>query len=116
MKTTQTKDKFQAEQKPIIAELFETIKYDGHTIWKVGVLKKFPTPLRQRFTRILKSDGSPKGSIYSEGKLVKSTKGVYGLSLLRGLADDLGLAYNGNVFGRGTEARNISAVLEGWLK
>jgi len=108
--------KFHSEQKPLIAELFETIKYDGHTIWETGVLQKFPAPLRKRFTKTFESDGSPKGSIYNDGKLVESLKGVYGLSLLRGLADDLGLSYNGNVFGRGTEARNISSVLEEWLK
>ena len=105
--TTKSQSKFQAEQKPLIAELLEKIGYDGHTIWEVGVLEKFPATLQKRFTKTYESDGSPKGSIYKDGKMVKSLKGVYGLSVLRGLADDLGLEYNGNVFGRGTEARKI---------
>lgn len=109
-------EKFNTTQMEKIKALFEHIKYDGHTIWKPSVLKGFPKALRDRFTRLLKSDGSPKGSIYKDGKLIRETKGVYGLSLLRGLAGDLGVKYDGNVFGRGTEARNISFAIDEYLK
>lgn len=105
-------EKFNTTQIAEIKPLFDKIKYDGHTIWKPSVLKSFPKALRDRFTHIIKSDGSAKGSIWKDGKMVKETKGVYGLSLLRGLADDLGVKYDGNVFGRGTEARNISSAIE----
>jgi len=109
-------EKITKEQKRILADLLEHIGYDGHTIWEPSILAKFPKAVQRRFVRVYRSDGTPKGSIFRDGRVVKETMGVYGLNLLRGIASDLGLKYDGNVFGRGTEARNISSALAEWLK
>ena len=62
------------------------------------------------FTETLKSDGTPKGTIFVEGKPVESLDGVYGLRLLEAMASALGVTYQ-SFMGRGYQARAIQAAL-----
>ncbi len=85
---------------------------DGHTIFKPGLFTKagLPADVVEHFTRVYKSDGSPKGTIFVNGQPVKSLRGVSGLDLLRFLADALDVEYR-SAFGRGSEAQNIRIAL-----
>jgi|ERR1017187_646635 hypothetical protein len=107
-------NKFNLSQIEAIGKLLETIGGDGHTIWIEGILDDFPPELRKRFVRNYASDGSPKGTIYNDGKRIKSVKGVYGLSLLHGICGDLGIRYDGKM-GRGSQARACTDAIEDWL-
>ena len=85
---------------------------DGHTIFKpqafidVGL----PQSVVDHCTTTHSSDGSPKGTIFVEGHPVKELSGVYGLDLLRFLANALGVDYAAAI-GRGFEAWNIQTAL-----
>jgi len=119
-KTTTAKKKkeivrFDASMKESIQRLVEHIGGDGHTIWKDSILKDFPKAIRDRFVHTIKSDGSYKGSIWNDGKMVKSIKGIYGLSLLGGICNDLGLDYDSKI-GRGFQAQSYTESINNWLK
>lgn len=106
--------KFNAGQKALIVALLADIGSDGHTIFVPEVLKDFPAELRARFTRTYHSDGSPKGSITgSNGQLIDSLNGVYGLDVLRGICSDLGLGYEVKM-GRGFQAAACTSAIEKW--
>jgi hypothetical protein len=85
---------------------------DGHTIFKPEAFLDvgLPRDVVEHVTRKYTSDGSPKGTIYVEGKAVDQLSGVYGLDLLRFLASALGVEYR-SALGRGFEAQNIQAAL-----
>jgi len=117
---TKTKKKkeivrFDASMKPIIENLVDHIGGDGHTIWKDSILKDFPKAIKDRFVHVIESDGSYKGSIWNNGKMVKKLKGVYGLSLLGGICNDLGLEYDSKL-GRGFQAQSYTESIRAWLK
>ena len=107
--------RFDQSMKPAIEALIEQIGGDGHTIWKPSILKKFPKAIRDRFVHTIKSDGSYKGSIWNNGKMVESMEGIYGLSLLGGICNDLNLEYE-NKLGRGFQARAYTDSIQNWLK
>lgn len=67
------------------------------------------------FTETLKSDGTHKGTIFVEGKPVKSLDGVYGLRLLEAIASALDVTYL-SFMGRGYQARAIQAALRVHLR
>lgn len=85
---------------------------DGHAILKPEALTDagLPPAVVQHLTRTYHSDGSPKGTIYVDGRAVKMLAGVYGLDALRFLAAGLGVDYRPAI-GRGSEAANIQAAL-----
>jgi hypothetical protein len=85
---------------------------DGHSILKPEAFIEagIPTAVVEHMTRMYRSDGSPKGTIFVAGKRVKQLRGIYGLAMLRFLASTLEVEYRES-FGRGTEARNIQASL-----
>ena len=118
-KTTTKKKKeivrFDASMKPAIEALVNHIGGDGHTIWKDSVLKDFPKAIKDRFVHTIESDGSYKGSIWNNGKMVKKLKGVYGLSLLGGICSDLNLQYD-HKLGRGFQAQSYTESINNWLK
>jgi hypothetical protein len=64
----------------------------------------------KHLARVHRSDGTPKGAIFVRGQPVKRLEGVYGLELLRFLADALDVQYT-HAFGRGTEAARIRQAL-----
>ena len=67
------------------------------------------------FTEKLKSDGTPKGTIFVEGQPVDSLDGVYGLRLLEAIAGALNVTYP-SFMGRGYQARAIQAALRTHLQ
>jgi hypothetical protein len=85
---------------------------DGHTIFKPQAFidAGLPQAVVDHCTTTHSSDGSPKGTIFVDGQPVKELSGVYGLDLLRFLANALDLEYAA-ALGRGFEARNIHAAL-----
>jgi len=118
-KKTTTKKKeivrFDASMKPAIQALVKNIGGDGHTIWKDSILKDFPKAIKDRFVHTIESDGSYKGSIWNNGKMVKKLKGVYGLTLLGGICSDLNLTYDSKL-GRGFQAQSYTEAIQEWLK
>lgn len=66
------------------------------------------------FTETLRSDGTPKGTIFVDGKPVDSLDGVYGLRLLEAIASALNVTYP-SFMGRGYQARAIQAALRARL-
>ena len=85
---------------------------DGHTIFKPELFTEsgLPAEVVQHFTRAYKSDGSPKGTIFVDGRPVKELSGVYGLEVLRFIAFALDVEYR-QAMGRGFEAQNILIAL-----
>ena len=65
----------------------------------------------EHYTDTLRSDGSPKGSIFVDGKPVDELRGVYSLTLLEGIARARGVAYPASL-GRGSQARAIKSALQ----
>ena len=85
---------------------------DGHSILKPEAFLDagLPKPVVDHLTRNHSSDGSPKGTIFVNGQPVKQLIGVYGLDMLRFLANALDVEYR-DAIGRGFEAQNIQAAL-----
>lgn len=80
---------------------------DGHTIWKTEpLLELLPQEYVESVAHTYKSDGSHKGTIFKNGEVVAQTTGVYGLTLYRHIAMDLGLP-GSQMGGRGFEARDL---------
>lgn len=67
------------------------------------------------FTETLKSDGTPKGTIFVDGQAVDSLDGVYGLRLLEAIASALNVSYQ-SFMGRGYQARAIQMALREHLR
>ena len=86
---------------------------DGHSIFKPEAFidAGLPVDVVSYMTHTYKSDGSPKGTIFVNGEPVKDLQGVYGLDLLRLLADARGITYR-SAMGRGFEAQNIQSALK----
>jgi hypothetical protein len=92
--------------------LTAAFRCDGHTIFKPEAFidAGLPREVVDHLTRNHGSDGSPKGTIFVRGEPVKELSGVYGLDMLRFLANALGVEYR-NAMGRGFEAQNIQSAL-----
>ena len=65
---------------------------------------------RKRLVRVHKSNGTPTGSIFVQGRVVKKVEGVYMLHLWAVIANRLGLTVEGAI-GRGTQARYYCAAI-----
>ena len=100
------------KQTPPAAVLKAVEICDGHTIFAPRAFLDAGLPARvvEHLTRTHRSDGSPKGSLYTGGRVVPELKGVYGLDALRFLADGLGVTY-GRKMGRGSQAEAIKRAL-----
>lgn len=109
--------RFDSSMKPLIKSLIKKIGNDGHTIWKSSILKSFPEGLQERFVKTVKSNKKDyKSTIFdSNGKVLDECEGIYGLSLLGTICNDLGLEYEGKI-GRGFQARCYTESIENWLK
>jgi len=109
--------RFDASMKPKIKKLLETIGNDGHTIWKPTVLKSFPRAIKERFIKVQKSNKKDyKSTIFdNNGNVVEECEGIYGLSLLGTICNDLGLEYESKL-GRGFQARCYTESIQNWLK
>lgn len=108
--------RFNASMKPKIKALLETIGNDGHTIWKPTVLKSFPKAIKERFIKVQKSNKKDyKSTIFdNNGNAMDEIEGIYGLSLLGTICNDLGLEYDSKI-GRGFQARCYTESIEKWL-
>lgn len=104
-------------------ELLDVIGDDGHTIWSADGLKEdgVDAYIVDAFTRVERSDGSHKGSIYAPGAsglpgtpIISELRGVYGLTVLRSLAAHYDV--HSTKFGRGSEARDLTDGISIHLK
>ena len=109
--------RFDATMKPQIEKLLETIGNDGHTIWKASVLKEFSEDIQSRFIKVQKSNKKDyKSTIFDHnGNAIDECEGIYGLSLLGTICNDLGLDYDSKI-GRGFQARCYTESIQNWLK
>jgi len=100
------------------AKVLEMVGDDGHTIFDADALKEAGASayIIDHFTTVEKSDGSWKGSITDSrsGNYVDELRGVYGLTVTRSLASYYGV--RSGAFGRGTEARQLSAGIREHLE
>tara|TARA_R100000773_G_C4182375_1_gene91553 strand:+ start:494 stop:823 length:330 start_codon:yes stop_codon:yes gene_type:complete len=80
---------------------------DGHTIFDPDHLIKdgLPQEFVENYTRTFKSNGTGKGNIYKDGKVLDELKGVYGLHILQAIADIVGADYE-TKSGRGFQAES----------
>jgi len=121
MKTITMKKKeivrFDESMKPMIKELLETIGNDGHTIWKASILDGFSDGIKSRFIKTQKSNKKDyKSTIFdNNGNAMDECEGIYGLSLLGTICNDLGLDYEGKL-GRGFQARCYTESINNWLE
>ena len=85
---------------------------DGHTIFvpKVFVDAGLPAEIVEHLTTTHRSGGAPQSTLFVQGRTTPELRGVYGLDLLRFLADALSIEYQ-QPMGRGLEARKIHAAL-----
>jgi len=101
-------------EKPSIEVVKAILSVVGGDVPGIYPLATFPDVAQEwvkPLLRTYKSDGTPKGSITSDsGKSVKAIEGVYSLDLLRAVGDALGVTWQ-EAFGRGTEARRITAAI-----
>ena len=106
--------RFDSSMKEAIEALVDKIGGDGHTIWLSSIMDKFPKALKDRYVRVIESDGTYKGSVWNDGKLVEKIEGIYGLSLLGGICNDLNLEYDSKI-GRGFQAQSYTESIRNWL-
>jgi len=109
--------RFDQSMKPAIEALIEQIGGDGHTIWKPSILKGFSDSIQERFITKIKSNKKDyKSTIFdNNGNAMDECEGIYGLSLLGTICNDLGLEYESKI-GRGFQARCYTESIQNWLK
>ena len=92
---------------------------DGHSILNADAMRAesdIPIAVIDAFETVEKSDGSYKGSIFSEqtGERLLELRGIYCLTVIRSLARHHGVT--SHKFGRGSEARELTAGLRAILQ
>jgi len=86
---------------------------DGHGIYSPDIYEGFDV---SSLIHTHKSDGTPKGTIFADdGSIMEESHGVYNLTFLNRLVNQLGLEYR-SAFGRGTEARNMVEAIRKWVE
>ncbi len=90
---------------------------DGHGILDPQALidAGLPPEVVEHYTETLRSDGTLKGSIFVDGRVVETLDGVYGLRLLEGIAAALNVEYR-SCLGRGFQAQAIQSALRARLR
>jgi hypothetical protein len=85
---------------------------DGHSVYapKAFTDVGLPAEVVAAFNVPHASDGSPKGTLFVDGKAVEQLTGVYGLRLLEFLAEALGVEYR-RCLGRGFQAASIREAI-----
>jgi hypothetical protein len=86
---------------------------DGHGILDPQAFLDagLPAEVVAHLTRIHRSDGSPKGTVFVQGRVMAQVEGVYGLHLLQFMAAALDVTYRA-CFGRGSQACAIREALQ----
>jgi hypothetical protein len=91
---------------------------DGHDLYDMSHFTemKFPEKFVKKFSRVHKSDGTYKGTIFDKkGNAMKSMRGVFDLTFVRAVAYEIGAdtAEADSKMGRGFAARcYASAIVE----
>jgi len=115
MKHEQLKAAIKALPKETIKAIAMVNEGDGHSIFDPQAYADagMPEELLAHFCEVHKSDGTHKGSIFdSNGRVLRSLDGVYGLRVSSALVSSLDLEA-GNYMGRGFQARaNHEAILK----
>jgi len=105
-----------------ISKVLDLIGNDGHTIYGVEEFEKFglPDEFMERHITVHKSHKTnPKGMIFGEGgKLLTELRGVYGLDVLWGLANEVGADTEkaARKMGRGGQACELTVSIRRALK
>lgn len=101
--------------KEVVLNLLDHIGNDGHTIWEADAdfFSGMPEEFMGSVTETLKSDGSPKGTIWRDGEAVDEMQGVYGLTLLWRLARLIGadMDKHDQLMGRGFRACALTEAI-----
>ena len=101
--------------KKVILDLLEVIGGDGHTLYDAAdeIFRGIPKNVLESVTRVHKSDGTGKGSIWRDGRVVEEMYAVYGLNLLWKLAREVGanLERSQGLMGRGFQARALTEAI-----
>lgn len=102
--------KFNNTQRKEILRLLDDIGGDGHTIYASSILSEFPDAIQNRFTfRHRSKKGDPTRTIFAEdGSTLPNVDGVYGLSVLGAICNDLGIDC-ASYHGRGSQAREYTS-------
>ncbi len=92
----------------------------GHEIWGIKAFLKAGLPEEFLLPLVDEVESGPVGTKYgltdNENNPVDSLIGIYGLRLLRALADELEVEYNGGFMGRGFQAQAIQSALNVWVE
>lgn len=102
----------------VVEKIIDVIAGDGHTIFdpKAFLEEEIPKEIVDRFTVVHKSGDTPKSKIFGDHGVYESLRGVYGLDMLQGIAEQLNLSGWGHLTGRGFRARRVTEVLRDWIE
>ena len=92
---------------------------DGHTIFKEEAFDMLPKEFLERYINEYESDGTGKGDIFDDhGNVIPKLRGVYGLTLLYGIAYDIGADTKeaSSKSGRGFQADCLTRAINERLK
>jgi|TARA_Y100000310_G_scaffold45214_1_gene42171 hypothetical protein len=101
-----------------VLELVEKIGGDGWTIFRADaeMFSNLTDEIRERVTRVHKSDGSPKGSLWDDdGGIIPELLGIYALDLMWVLAEEVkaDTTIAASKMGRGFASRALAdAIVE----
>jgi len=102
----------------VVEKIVKFVDCDGHAIFDPkGFLKAgVPEEIVNHFTSTHESGDVPKYTIYGEHGVYRSLEGIYGLDVLTGVAQQLGVKGWGDFTGRGFKARAVSSALLEWVE
>lgn len=92
-----------------------SLEADGHRVNKPEYYYQlgFPIEFVDQFIKDIQSDGSIKGTIFTDGKPREITSRViHNLDFLYGIANELGITYNSDGGGRGWQARDLVKLIK----
>ena len=98
------------EHKEAIQEIVDKIGDDGHGLFKPSLFEKVPEEWLKDSVRAFESDGTGKGSIFRDGKVLNKVTGIYSLDILGRVVNDLHLKAE-SMMGRGFQARAYTKAI-----
>lgn len=90
----------------------DVIRPDGHGIYPPSHYEKYFDV--SSLVTTYKSDGTPKGTIYTNGEPVDSLEGVYNLAFLQWLHRELDIKEYATATGRGFQAEQYVRLISQW--
>lgn len=100
--------------KEMLQEVVKKCGDDGHTIYKAEAFDFLPEDFVKTYIHEYESDGSGKGDIFgNDGEIIPKVKGIYGLTLLRGVAEAIkaDTAPSERYYGRGKIASALTDAI-----